>query len=239
MIYENIRRAVFLDRPNRFVAHIELEGRVEVCHVKNTGRCRELLIPGAAVLVQDVGRGFPSLAERDYHAPSSRKTRYDLISVRKGERLINIDSAAPNKVFAEWVRAGGLFGDIKLLKPEVRFGGSRFDFYVEADSRRAFVEVKGVTLEEDGIARFPDAPTERGVRHLRELISCVEAGYDAYAVFAIQMKGVLYMEPNWAMHPAFGEALRDAARAGVTVLAVDCDVTEDSITAADAVEVRI
>ena len=232
MTYENIRRAVFLDRPNRFIANIEIDGRREVCHVKNTGRCRELLVHGAEILVQDVGRGAPD-------APLHRKTRYDLISVWKGARLINMDSAAPNKVFAEWVRASGLFDVVTRLRPETRFGASRFDFYVEAGGRRAFVEVKGVTLEEDGVARFPDAPTERGVRHLRELVSCVDAGYDAFAVFVVQMKGVLYMEPNWATHAAFGEALRDAARAGVRVLAVDCRVTEDSITAADAVEVRL
>lgn len=232
MTYENIRRAVFLDRPNRFIAFIEIDGRREVCHVKNTGRCRELLLPGAEVFVQDVGRGFPD-------APNARKTHFDLIAVRKGKRLVNIDSAAPNRVFAELVRSGGLFRDATLLRPEVRFGASRFDFYIEAGGRRAFVEVKGVTLEEDGVARFPDAPTERGVRHLRELISCREAGYGAYAVFIIQIKGVRYMEPNWATHAAFGDALRDAARAGVQVLAVDCDVTENSIAAADTVEVRI
>ena len=197
--------------------------------LKNTGRCRELLLPGADIFVQDAG---PDYSE-------ARKTRYDLISVRKGNRLINIDSAAPNKVFAEFLPTGGLYGSIELLKPECRYGGSRFDFYAEADGRRAFIEVKGVTLEEDGVARFPDAPTERGVKHLRELIACREAGFDAFAVFVIQMKGVLYMEANWDTHRAFGEALRDAVHAGVTVLAVDCDVTEDGIKAADMVEVRI
>ena len=232
MTYENIRRAVFVDRPNRFIAHIELDGEIKVCHVKNTGRCRELLIPGAEIFVQDFGVESPG-------GPHARKTRYDLITVRKGERLINIDSAAPNKVFAEWVRAGGLFSGVTLLRPETRFGGSRFDFYIEAGGRRAFVEVKGDTLEEDGVARFPDAPTERGVKHLRELIACRDVGYDTYAVFVIQMKDVRYMEPNWATHPAFGEALGDAARAGVRVLAVDCFVTEDSITAADMVAVRV
>lgn len=232
MIYNNIRRAFFLDRPNRFIARTELDGRVEVCHVKNTGRCRELLIPRAAVLVQDLGGGASVM-------PQARKTRYDLISVWKGDRLVNIDSSAPNKVFAEWVRAGGLFRDITMIRPEYRFGSSRFDFYLEADGRRCLVEIKGVTLEEDGIARFPDAPTERGVKHLRELISAAGAGYDAYVVFVVQMKGVRWMEPNWKTHQAFGEAMREAGRAGVNVLAVDCDVTENSMTAVDFVEVRI
>ncbi len=231
MTYDNIKRAVFLDRPNRFIANIEIDGKREVCHVKNTGRCRELLLPGASVLVQDVGRGIPD-------APNPRRTQFDLIAVRKGERLVNIDSSAPNKVFAEWIRSSGLFRNITLIRPEYRFGASRFDFYIEADGRRCLIEVKGVTLEEEGIARFPDAPTERGVRHLRELTAAVEAGYDAYAVFIIQMKGVRFLEPNWVTHVAFGDAMRDAGRAGVNILALDCVVTEDGITAADFVEVR-
>lgn len=231
MTYENIHRAVFLDRPNRFIANIEINGRHAVCHVKNTGRCRELLVPGAQIMVQDAWGSEAS-------SKPARKTRYDLISVWKGDRLINMDSAAPNKVFAEWVRAGGLFQNVTLIRPECRFGSSRFDFYIETDDRRVFVEVKGVTLEEDGVARFPDAPTDRGVKHLRELISCHAAGYDAYAVFIIQMKGVRYMEPNWATHEAFGAAMQAAQRAGVNIIAVDCHVTEDSITAAEFVEVR-
>ncbi len=226
MIYENIKPAVFLDRPNRFIANIEIKGRQEVCHVKNTGRCRELLTPRADIFVQECGS-------------DRRKTKYDLISVRKGERLVNIDSSAPNKVFAEWVNGGGLFEKVDLLKPEHRFGGSRFDFYIEADGRRAFLEVKGVTLEEDGIARFPDAPTERGVRHLNELAACVEAGYDAYMVFVVQMKGIRHVEPNRATHPAFAEALKSAWQAGVHILALDCDVTEDSIFASERVDVRV
>lgn len=239
MFYNNIQRAIFLNRPNRFIANIEIEGRIEVCHVKNTGRCRELLLPGAEVFVQYVGRGSGNPAEQGVNAPYSRKTLYDLISVRKGQRLVNIDSSAPNKVFAEWVYASGLFEDITILRPEYRFGKSRFDFCVEADGHRCLVEVKGVTLEENGIARFPDAPTERGVRHLRELIDAAGADYGALAVFVVQMKGVRHMEPNWTMHPAFGEAMVEAVRAGVNVLAIDCHVTEDSITAADIIEVRI
>lgn len=224
MKYENIEPAIFLDRPNRFIANVEIEGRPEVCHVKNTGRCRELLLPGARVLVQK-------------KTTPGRKTGYDLIAVRKGGRLVNIDSAAPNRVFAEWVRGGGLFQNVTLFRPEARFGDSRFDFYVEADGRRAFVEVKGVTLEEAGVARFPDAPTVRGVKHLRGLAACVKAGYGAWAVFIVQMKGVSYFEPNRETHPAFGDALLAAERAGVNLLALDCRVTETGITAADPVPV--
>jgi sugar fermentation stimulation protein A len=239
MTYMNIRRAVFLDRPNRFIATIEIDGRQEICHVKNTGRCMELLLQGSEILVQDLRRSNSCLAERDSNTSKTRRTQFDLISVWKGQRLVNIDSSAPNKVFAEWVHTSGLFRDITLIRPEYRFGGSRFDFYIEANGQRCLVEVKGVTLEEDGVARFPDAPTERGVRHLRELISAVEAGYDAYAVFVIQMKGVRYLEPNWGTHRAFGEALRDAKAAGVNILAVDCDVTVDSIVASEHIEIQI
>ncbi len=224
MKYENIRQGVFVDRPNRFIANIEVEGETQVCHVKNTGRCRELLTPGARVLVQDC-------------ASPTRKTRWDLISVWKGERLINMDAAAPNRVFGEWLAQGGLGPAPDLIRPESRFGASRLDFYVEAGERRAFVEVKGVTLEENGVVRFPDAPTQRGVKHLRELMACVEAGYEAYAAFVIQMKGVEHFEPNWKTHPEFGEALRAAAQAGVGILAMDCFVTEDSIAAGEMVRV--
>ncbi|MFX4263334.1 DNA/RNA nuclease SfsA [Pelotomaculum propionicicum] len=226
MIYDNIRQGFFLDRPNRFIAHIEIDSRMEICHVKNTGRCRELLTHRAPVLVRE-------------NVSPTRKTKYDLISVYKGQRLINIDSSAPNKVFAEWLQNGGLFQNITLLKPEQHFGGSRFDFYVEGDNRKAFMEVKGVTLEDNGVVRFPDAPTQRGVRHLNELAACVKAGFEAYAVFIVQMKDVFYFEPNWATHRAFGEALRKAAGQGVRVLALDCQVTENSIAAGNSVEVRI
>ncbi|MDD4715758.1 MAG: DNA/RNA nuclease SfsA [Oscillospiraceae bacterium] len=226
MKYANIKKAVFRDRPNRFIAHVELNGTCAVCHVKNTGRCRELLIPGADVFVQEAD------------APN-RKTRYDLISVYKGDQLINIDAAAPNKIFAEWVWSGGLFQKITLMQPEYRFGASRLDFYMEADGRRLFVEVKGVTLEENGVVRFPDAPTERGVRHLKELASCVQAGFDAYIVFIIQMSGARYFEPNWETHPAFGAALANAERAGVHIVALDCVVTPNSISAANRISVQL
>lgn len=226
MKYNNLRHGVFISRPNRFIANVKINGKVEICHVKNTGRCRELLTDRARVIVQESDS-------------PNRKTRFDLINVYKGDRLINMDSQAPNKIFAEWAPKSGIFGNITLLRPETRFGSSRFDFYMEADGRQAFVEVKGVTLEEDGVVRFPDAPTERGVKHVRELIGCINEGYDAYVVFIVQMKDVLYFEPNWNTHREFGEALREAAAHGVRVLAVDCEVTEDTIEARDPVEVRL
>ncbi len=216
MTYENIREAVFLRRPNRFIAQVLLDGVETVCHVKNTGRCRELLTPGATVYVQQA-------------ANPARKTGWDLIAVRKGELLINMDAAAPNAVFGEWLRGGGLGFVPELVRPECVHGDSRFDFYFEHDGRRCFAEVKGVTLEENGIVRFPDAPTERGVKHLRGLIECVREGYDAWAVFVVQMRGVRHFEPNRATHPAFADALRDARDAGVRLLALDCDVTPESL----------
>jgi len=226
MKYNNIRHGVFISRPNRFIANVEIDGKIEVCHVKNTGRCKELLTDRANVIVQE------------FDSPN-RKTRFDLISVYKGDRLINMDSQSPNKIFAEWAPKSGVFGNITLLRPETKFGNSRFDFYMEADGRKAFIEIKGVTLEENGVVRFPDAPTERGVKHVRGLIDCVNDGYDAYVVFIVQMKDVLYLEPNWNTHREFGEALRDAAALGVKVLAVDCKVTEDTVEARDMVEVRL
>lgn len=226
MIYNNIHHGVFISRPNRFIANVQIDGKVEICHVKNTGRCRELLTDRARVIVQESDS-------------PNRKTRFDLINVYKGDRLINMDSQSPNKVFAEWAHKSGVFGNITLLRPETRFGSSRFDFYMEADARKAFVEVKGVTLEEDGVVRFPDAPTERGVKHVRELMECINEGYDAYVVFIVQMKDVLYFEPNWETHREFGEALMEAAAHGVRVLAVDCEVMEDTIEARDLVEVRL
>ena len=224
MQYQNIRKAVFLNRPNRFIAEIEIDGNIEICHVKNTGRCRELLLPGTTVYVQDFGE------ER------TRKTRYDLICVEKGNRLINMDSQIPNKVFQEWLLKNK---PISFIKPECTFGDSRFDFYFETGEKRCFAEVKGVTLEQDGVVSFPDAPTERGIKHLHELIRAVQAGYEAYVVFIIQMKDVLYFTPNTVTHPAFAEALKAAASAGVHILALDCVVMPDRIEAADVVEVRL
>ena len=226
MTYDHIRPAVFLRRPNRFVAHIVVDGAEAVCHVKNTGRCRELLTPGADIFVR--------------HCPApGRKTAWDLIAVRKGGLLINMDAQAPNAVFGEWLRGGGLGPAPTLVRPEYTHGDSRFDFYFEAAGRAAFAEVKGVTLEEEGVARFPDAPTERGVKHLRGLTRAVSEGYDAYAVFIIQMTGVYRFEPNWRTHPAFGEALRAAREAGVRVLALDCAVTESTLTVRAPVEISL
>ena len=226
MTYDNIHEAVFLDRPNRFIAHVLLNGQTQVCHVKNTGRCRELLLPGAEIFVQ-------------HSANPARKTAYDLIAVRKGERLINMDAAAPNNVFGQWLSAGGPGYVPELIRPECVHGDSRFDFYFEHGGRKAFAEVKGVTLEENGVVRFPDAPTERGVKHLHGLIRCVQEGFEAWAVFIIQMKGVKYFEPNRATHPEFAEALAQAAQAGVKLIALDCDVEKDSLNAADPVAIRL
>jgi len=216
MIYENIRPAVFLDRPNRFIANIELAGKREICHVKNTGRCRELLISGAEIYVQEAKN-------------PNRSTKYDLISVRKGKLLVNMDSSAPNKIFAEWLQSGGI-SDVSLIKPEYKHGASRFDFYVEAPGKKILIEVKGVTLEENGIARFPDAPTERGLRHITELGESMRQGFDAMMVFIIQMEGMKLFTPNYDTHPEFGGALKLAENLGVKLLALDCRVTPDSLT---------
>lgn len=216
MKYENMREARFLARPNRFLARIELDGKEEICHVKNTGRCRELLLPGARIWVQESDNPL-------------RKTRYDLISVEKDGEIVNMDSQIPNRVVEEWLLKKELFRDLSYLKAEKKFGDSRFDFYLEAGEQKIFMEVKGVTLNEEGIARFPDAPTERGIKHLKELIHCTEAGYGACLIFVIQMKGIQRLEPNDRTHAAFGEALREAERAGVRILAYDSLVTPDSI----------
>lgn len=226
MIYENILPAIFVDRPNRFIAHVELNGRLEVCHVKNTGRCRELLIPGCRVYVQ--------------HQPSpTRKTAYDLIAVEKGERLLNMDANAPNRIFGEYVRAGRFLRGWSVIRPETTHGDSRFDFYLESPGHRLFAEVKGVTLEDDGVMRFPDAPTERGVKHLEGLTRCVQEGYEAWAVFVIQTENVRWMEPNRRTHPAFADALRQAAQAGVHLLALDCHTEPDRLEICRPVEIRL
>ncbi len=226
MKYDNIKKARFLNRPNRFIANIEIDGREEVAHVKNTGRCRELLTEGAEVYVYESDN-------------KERKTKYDLITVKKGDRLINMDSQAPNKIFYEWVTSGNLFKDISYIKPECKYENSRFDFYIEADNKKIFVEVKGVTLEDNGVVRFPDAPTERGVKHINELISAKGNGYDAYIVFIIQMDNVKYLEPNYKTHKEFGEALRIAKDKGVNIIAVNCDVTENTVCAKEYVPVKL
>ena len=215
MRYENMTPGIFLSRPNRFIAHIEIDGAVEICHVKNTGRCRELLVPGCTVWCQRSDN-------------PNRKTKFDLIAVQKGDRLINMDSQAPNKAAGEWLASGGL-GEISELRPEVRHGDSRYDFSFLKDGKRCFLEVKGCTLEEDGVCAFPDAPTERGAKHIRGLTEAALAGYGAYILFVIQMSDVKYIRPHDETDPEFGRALREAAQNGVQVLAMDCAITPDTM----------
>ena len=225
MVYQNMVPGVFLDRPNRFIAHVELEGKMETVHVKNTGRCRELLVPGAKVYCQRSGN-------------PARKTQFDLIAVEKNGRLINMDSQAPNGAAGEWLRSGGL-GPVENLRAETVHGDSRFDFSFTLEDRQCFLEVKGVTLEDGGICAFPDAPTERGTKHLRGLLRAAAEGYGAYALFVIQMADVEYLVPNDRTDPAFGAALREAAAGGVTVLAMDCAVTPEEMRIRRPVEVRL
>ena len=215
MHYANMVPGIFLSRPNRFVAHVQIDGREEICHVKNTGRCRELLQPGVQVWCQR-------------STNPNRKTKYDLITVRKGDRLINMDSQAPNAAAKEWLLAGGL-GPVEALKAETVHGDSRFDFSFLLDVKKCFLEVKGVTLENDGVCAFPDAPTERGAKHLRGLQQAARDGYGAFVLFVIQMPDVKYLKPNDDTDPAFAAALREAAENGVAVLAMDCAVMEDTM----------
>lgn len=253
MQYEMIKEACFVSRPNRFIANAEIDGEQQTIHVKTTGRCRELLIEGARIFLEDHGEDR-----------KKRKTRYSLVAVEKREtdretadrqgnivprvatRLVNIDSQAPNKAVAEAlidgsIRLPGLDEQLVRIKPEMTFGGiSRFDFYVEDQTgNKAYIEVKGVTLEENGVARFPDAPTERGVKHIRELCKAHEQGFGAFVIFVVQMKGIFLLEPNDVTHPAFGEALRDATAKGVEILAYDCIVEPDSMTISEPVAVKL
>lgn len=226
MKYNKIVKAEFIERPNRFVAKVRLDGEEIFCHVKNTGRCRELLHSGAEIYLEDSEN-------------PQRKYRYSLVTVCKGERLVNMDSQAPNKAVGEWLKNGGLFSDIKLLKPESRYGSSRFDFYCEYGDKKAYIEVKGVTLENDNIVSFPDAPTERGARHVSELAECIKEGYEAYIIFVIQMKDVLYFTPNESHDPNFAATLKRAHGEGVKVIAVDCLVSEDEMQIKDFVQVKL
>ena len=261
MKYEKIVTGNFIDRPNRFIANVMIDGEPVVCHVKNTGRCKELLTPNAQV--------FLEVAKNP-----ERKTKYDLIGVKKGDIMINMDSQAPNIAVGEWLRAGNLFPGATVIKSEKTYGKSRFDFYIEvpferdldrvmpekssdgamsekssdgmmlkeksfgSEKRRIFLEVKGVTLEDDGVARFPDAPTERGIKHIEELVSSMQDGYEAYIIFVIQMKGIKYFEPNDVTHKAFGDALRKASQAGVHVLAYDCIVAGDEMVVDKPIPVK-
>lgn len=225
MKYPNMVPGRFMARPNRFIAHIRIDGQEEICHVKNTGRCRELLQVGAEVWCQRASN-------------PNRKTRYDLITVKKGHRLINMDSQAPNIAAGEWLAKGGL-GQLEALRPETFHGDSRYDFSFVKDGKTCFLEVKGVTLETDGVCAFPDAPTDRGAKHLRGLTRAALEGFGAYVLFVIQMADVQYLHPNDGTDPEFGKALREAAAAGVQVLAVDCSVTEDTMVIGQPVEVRL
>ena len=217
MKYNNIVKGRFIERPNRFIAKVEIGGVTETVHVKNTGRCRELLVKGTTVYLEKSNN-------------PERKTGYDLIAVLKnGKTLINMDSQIPNAVTEEWLKKGNLFSKDAVIRREVTHNKSRFDFYIEEGGRKIFLEVKGCTLETDGIARFPDAPTERGVKHINELIDCVNEGFEAYILFVIQIKGIKRFEPNDITHKAFGDALRQAQNSGVKILAYDCIVTQDTI----------
>jgi sugar fermentation stimulation protein A len=226
MLYTNISEGIFVTRPNRFIAQINIDNTMVIAHVKNTGRCKELLVPDVKVVLQKSDS-------------PKRKTMYDLIAVWKNNRLINIDSQVPNKVFLEYLQSGRYIEGITCIKPETKYGSSRFDFYVEAGARKVFIEVKGVTLEEEGVVMFPDAPTERGVKHLNELIRCTKEGYEAHVVFVIQMNNVHYFTPNNKTHRTFGEALVAAKKAGVTVIALDCMVAKNTLEIGKSIPVKL
>ena len=226
MQYGQVVTGCFMERPNRFIAHVEVDGEEKVCHVKNTGRCRELLTPRAKVI----------LAKGEN---PNRKTEYDLVAVYKGERLINLDSQAPNAVFGEWVRQSGYFPNLTLVKPEYTYRNSRFDYYLEAGDRKIFVEIKGVTLEQDGVVMFPDAPTARGAKHLRELSAAVKNGYEAFVFFVIQMDECKYFTPNRKTDPDFAFALEQAAADGVQPRAVTCRVWENGMEIDELAEIRL
>ena len=225
MRYANMVPGIFRNRPNRFIAHVEIDGKEQVVHVKNTGRCRELLAPGAMVWCQRSDN-------------PARKTQYDLITVQKGQRLINMDSQAPNAAAREWLESGGL-GKIDNLRQETVYRDSRFDFSFTREGRTCFLEVKGVTLEENGVCAFPDAPTQRGAKHLRGLAEAARQGCGAYVLFVIQMTDVKYLHPNDRTDPDFGAALREAEAQGVKALAVSCQVSEDEMTISGSVPVHL
>ncbi len=220
MKYNKVIEAKFISRPNRFIAYCNVDGKSEVVHVKNTGRCRELLMENATV--------YLSVSDNP-----ERKTKFDLVAVEKeterGTILINMDSQAPNTAAYEWILSGGIFGEGADVRREVTYGNSRFDLYVEQGERKAFVEVKGVTLENNGVASFPDAPTERGIKHLYELVAAKNDGYEVYVLFVVQMKGIHKFTPNDETHKAFGDALRYAADSGVKILVYDCRVSPDEM----------
>ena len=226
MLYKNIKEAVFLERPNRFIAEVLVDGIKERVHVKNTGRCKELLIPGVKIYLEESDK-------------EERKTRFDLVMVEKGDRLINMDSQSPNEAAYWFAKEGGLGFAPTLVKREVKFQNSRFDFYIEENEKRYFMEVKGVTLEEDGVVRFPDAPSERAIKHVEELIHAVNLGYEAIILFVIQMGDVLHFEPNWVTQRKFGEVLQRAEEAGVRILAYDCIVSRENMVLHNSVKVEL
>ena len=226
MLYKNIKEAVFLERPNRFIAEVLVDGIKERVHVKNTGRCKELLIPGVKIYLEESDK-------------EERKTRFDLVIVEKGDRLINMDSQSPNEAAYWFVKEGGLGFAPTLVKREVKFQNSRFDFYIEENEKRYFMEVKGVTLEEYGVVRFPDAPSERAIKHVEELIQATNLGYEAIILFVIQMGDVLHFEPNWVTQRKFGEVLQRAEEAGVRILAYDCIVSRENMVLHNSVKVEL
>lgn len=231
MKYHNVTEGKFIERPNRFISYVEINGETVVAHVKNTGRCKELLQKGAVVYLEESQN-------------PARKTKFDLITVEKqrgnlSPLLINMDSQAPNQAAEEWLRAGGLFSPDSIIKREVTYKNSRFDFYIKDGERKIFLEVKGVTQENEGLAMFPDAPTERGVKHIQELVSCIDEGYEAYILFVIQMKEVHTLVPNDVTHKAFGDALREAKKKGVKIIAMDCIVKRDSMDIDKEVPIRL
>lgn len=231
MKYKNIEKGRFIERPNRFIARVEINGQTETVHVKNTGRCKELLREGCTVYLEKSDN-------------PERKTQYDLVAVEKLREgkpplLINMDSQIPNAAAEEWLSKGNIFSEKAIIRREVKYGASRFDFYIEDGDRKAFLEVKGVTLENDGVASFPDAPTERGIKHINELVKCMADGYEAYILFVIQMKEVNLFTPNYETHPEFGKVLCEAERAGVKVMAADCVVTSESIEIDSEVKVQL
>ena len=233
MKYNKIIPARFVSRPNRFVAYVKINGIETAVHVKNTGRCRELLLPDSVVYLEDFTGN-----------PRNRKLMYDLITVEKGSLLINMDSQAPNKVVREALEKGILrlphMENLTVIRPEKTYGESRFDFYIEdKNGRKGFIEVKGVTLENDRIASFPDAPTERGIKHINDLIKAKNEGYNAYILFVVQMSGMKHLIPNDVTHKAFGDALRLANSCGVHILACECAVTPDSLEITGEIEVKL
>ena len=226
MKYKNIKEAKFLSRPNRFIAYCEVDGKKETCHVKNTGRCKELLVPGAKVLLEK--------AENEL-----RKTPYDLVSVYKGERLINMDSMAPNKVFGEFIEEGKFIDKVTKIKPEYTYGDSRIDYFIETEDKKILAEVKGVTLEKDNIVYFPDAPTERGVKHLEELIKAQKDGFEAYIIFITQMSEIKFFSPNRETHPEFAEKLIEAQNSGVNIKCYECFVKPGEMHIKGEIQVKL